>query len=220
MISKWFFVVNGFIYVASNFSFFTMIMLFFVWFSTIKYIKGESNVWKLRDVPYLIQAWVLHEIMIATHQPQENMTTPFVLRLLVYEIILDLGHYIGHRFMHKYAMCCHKIHHRYIKPNLLGTFRHHPVDLLITNYAPHEFAIAMVPFTENEFALVLAYKYYTEIAGHSGLSSTTTSFPLCIWLPRLFGIGLKASDHEKHHLYGNCFYSKRFTLWDKIFKTN
>ena len=47
----------------------------------------------------------------------------------------------------------------------------------------------------------------------------TSSFPQCIWLPRLFNIELYTEDHDLHHSRNNCNYSKRFSLWDKIFKT-
>ena len=64
------------------------------------------------------------------------------------------------------------------------------------------------------------YKQYTELAGHSGkLLSPASSFPQCIWLPRLLNIELYAESHDMHHKVSNCNYAKRFSLWDNIFGT-
>ena len=70
-----------------------------------------------------------------------------------------------------------------------------------------------------EIGLTLVYKSFVEIAGHSGKYVNGSSFPLCIYLPRLFGIELYTCDHHLHHATYFCNYSKRFKLWDRVFGT-
>lgn len=67
--------------------------------------------------------------------------------------------------------------------------------------------------------LMLVYKTFIEVSGHTGKQVKSSSFPLCIWLPRIFGIELYTEQHHLHHLNSNCNYSKRFSLWDKMFGT-
>ena len=64
-----------------------------------------------------------------------------------------------------------------------------------------------------------AYKAYVEAAGHAGRASRATSFPQCVWLPRLLGVELRTADHDAHHLDGRRNFAKRFSLWDRAFGT-
>ena len=58
------------------------------------------------------------------------------------------------------------------------------------------------------------------VAGHCGCHSDATSFPQCVWLPRLLGIALTTRDHDAHHTRPKaCNFAKRFTLWDRAFGT-
>jgi sterol desaturase/sphingolipid hydroxylase (fatty acid hydroxylase superfamily) len=38
-------------------------------------------------------------------------------------------------------------------------------------------------------------------------------------LPKWLNIELYCEDHDIHHSVNNCNYSKRFSLWDKVFGT-
>lgn len=67
--------------------------------------------------------------------------------------------------------------------------------------------------------LIMIYKIFIEISGHSGKKIKATSFPQFMWLPKIFDIELRTEDHDLHHTLNNCNYSKRFKLWDKIFST-
>jgi sterol desaturase/sphingolipid hydroxylase (fatty acid hydroxylase superfamily) len=70
------------------------------------------------------------------------------------------------------------------------------------------------------FHILTVYLTYQEIAGHLGKAMyPTSSFAQCIWLPRLLGIQLYTEDHDLHHLRLNCNYSKRFSIWDRLFRT-
>jgi sterol desaturase/sphingolipid hydroxylase (fatty acid hydroxylase superfamily) len=65
----------------------------------------------------------------------------------------------------------------------------------------------------------MTYKTYIEIAGHCGKEINTPSFPQFIWIPRFFDMELYTANHDLHHSSNNCNYSKRFSLWDKVFGT-
>jgi len=155
----------------------------------------------------------------------------FLPRLLMFEVLLDLGHYVAHRLLHaqRWLYPVHKWHHHYTRPTLLNTFYHHPLDLLLLDCLPtvgsmmvlHYGLLGGGPvFTPLQFQAVLVYKTFVEVAGHTGKRSVPTgSFPLCIWLPRFLGISLYTEDHELHHRVGHCNYGKRFSLWDRVFGT-
>jgi sterol desaturase/sphingolipid hydroxylase (fatty acid hydroxylase superfamily) len=147
-----------------------------------------------------------------------------------FEVVFDLFHYIGHRFLHdkRVYKYLHKKHHRFKHPIAITTFYQDPFDLLITNSIPTMLALCIVPKIPSflpkisylQFHMILVYKSFIEIGGHSGkISYPTTSFPQCIWLPRFLGIELSTEDHNLHHSLNNCNYAKRFSLWDKVFNT-
>lgn len=70
------------------------------------------------------------------------------------------------------------------------------------------------------FHFIVVYKNFIEISGHSGkILYPTTSFPQFMWLPKWLNIELYCEDHDNHHFINNCNYSKRFSLWDKVFNT-
>ena len=153
-----------------------------------------------------------------------NTTVIFFLnRLFLFEICMDLGHYVMHRALHTRLLYpIHKMHHHYPKPTLLNTFYHNPVDLFLLDCLPTYASILLLQFCFGSFTplqlqMVFVYKSFVEIAGHSGKHSVPTgSFPLCIWLPRNFGISLYTEDHDLHHKTGHCNYAKRFSLWDRV----
>lgn len=140
-----------------------------------------------------------------------------------FEILFDLFHYITHRLAHykliyKYL---HKKHHKFLHPISIMTFYQDPIDLLFTNSLPTVLSLYIFPYLSyRQFHIILIYKTYTEICGHIGrFSYPTTSFPQFIWLPKLLNIELYTEDHDLHHSMNNCNYSKRFSLWDKVFNT-
>lgn len=58
-----------------------------------------------------------------------------------------------------------------------------------------------------------------ELAGHSGTDDNHSCFSQFIFIPRLLDIDLNKADHFLHHLSSTYNYSKRFSLWDKVFGT-
>ena len=59
-----------------------------------------------------------------------------------------------------------------------------------------------------------------EISGHSGKDiGKASSFPQFKWLPAWCGFELYSQDHYMHHRNSKVNFSKRFTLWDRMFET-
>lgn len=141
----------------------------------------------------------------------------------IYEIVFDFFHYITHRLEHKNKYLykyIHKVHHLDSYPSTLTTYIQHPIDLILTNTIPQILTLIIIPkisfLTMN---IIIIYKIFLEICGHSGKVFSASCFPQLIWLPRVLNIELYTEDHDAHHTLNNCNYSKRFSLWDKIFGT-
>jgi sterol desaturase/sphingolipid hydroxylase (fatty acid hydroxylase superfamily) len=113
------------------------------------------------------------------------------------------------------------MHHTFPHPIAINAFYQDPIDLLITNSLPTYVALSLIPsISYFEWNVMLIYKNFIEIAGHSGKKSyPISSFPQFIWLPKWLGMELYTEDHDLHHSLNNCNYSKRFSLWDKAFGT-
>jgi hypothetical protein len=147
----------------------------------------------------------------------------FVVRSFAFELIFDLIHYSLHRFMHKnktlYQMF-HKMHHKHASPSYETTFYIHPGDLFLAYSIPVTIAWFVINPSRFEFQLITIYLTYQEIGGHLGKKMyPTSSFPQFVWLPRFLGIQLYTEDHDLHHEKFKWNFSKRFTIWDKLFGT-
>ena len=141
----------------------------------------------------------------------------------IYEIIFDLFHYLTHRLEHTNKFLyknIHKVHHTYSHPTTELTYYHHPIDLILTNTIPQCLTLILIPkISSLMYNLIIIYKIFIEVSGHSGKNINSSSFPQFIWLPKLLTIDMYTEDHDTHHKLNNCNYAKRFTLWDKIFST-
>jgi len=148
----------------------------------------------------------------------------FIPLSFIFEIIFDFFHYWTHRIAHmnitlyKYL---HKKHHKFVHPSPITTFYQEPLDLILTNSLPIIFTLLITPqLTYFQYILILLYKTYIEISGHTCKKLyPTSSFPQFMYLPKYLNIELYAEDHDNHHSKNNCNYSKRFSLWDKLFGT-
>lgn len=141
----------------------------------------------------------------------------------IFELVFDFFHYWSHRIVHNKFLYryIHKKHHKFLYPKTIVTYYQEPLDLLITNSLPTILALLLVPlFTLPQFNMMLIYKEFIEISGHCGkLIHPTSSFSQCIWLPKLINIQLHTEDHDLHHSLNKCNYSKRFSIWDRLFGT-
>jgi len=147
----------------------------------------------------------------------------FIPTSFLFELIFDFFHYIGHSTLHKKELYkyFHKKHHTYTHPSAIITFYQDPVDIVVTNSIPFALTLLIVPkITLFEYTAIIIYKTYGEICGHVGKKCyPTSSFCQFIWLPKLLNIELYGEEHDLHHSLNNCNYSKRFSIWDKIFGT-
>jgi lathosterol oxidase len=167
---------------------------------------------------------VTHLFIISTHviDYYSNEIIYFIPVSFAFEIIFDFFHYIGHRLVHhKYLYkYIHKKHHKFKHPIAITTFYQDPFDLLITNSIPTVLTLLIFPVSTVQFHFIVVYKSFIEIGGHTGtISYPSCSFPQFIWLPKILHIELYSEDHDLHHSLNNCNYSKRFSLWDKLFGT-
>lgn len=153
----------------------------------------------------------------------------FIITSFVVEIIFDFFHYWTHRFLHYQPVLYrsfHSLHHHNSNPTVYHTFNDSVCGTIVTNTIPHIFALLVFsiffrrPITHSEHSLLLVYKTFVEVSGHSGKElGKASSFPQCKWLPTFFGIELYTFDHHSHHRNSKTNFSKRFVLWDKIFQT-
>jgi sterol desaturase/sphingolipid hydroxylase (fatty acid hydroxylase superfamily) len=144
----------------------------------------------------------------------------------VFEVIFDFFHYWSHRYLHSAEWSWHTSHHRHIHLRPQLSFHHHITDLVLTNALPFLATVGLFgsvagyTFSPLEIALLMSYKVFVEIGGHTGRSSNrSAAFPQCIWLPRALGIELRTEDHNLHHVRPSVNFAKRFTLWDRVFGT-
>lgn len=158
-------------------------------------------------------------------QPYSSLGTELLLFIpysFIFEIVFDFFHYSIHRTIHTlpwFYRHIHKYHHQQTRISVFTAFHQDVIDLFLTNTIPVLLTVSLCrPSTLFIFVWFL-YKSLEEIYGHLGKVSSASSFPQCIWLPRLAGFELYAKDHERHHRNPNVNFSKRFSLWDKVFGT-
>lgn len=169
---------------------------------------------------------ILNSSLLASTLPSDNIPLElltFILKSFAFEIVFDFGHYWMHRMLHSNATLyksIHKKHHKFLHPSADVAFYINPIDLALSYSVPITLAMFVIPLDKSQFMWATAYLTYQEIGGHLGKKmAPTSSFAQCIWLPRTFDIELHTEDHDLHHSHFNYNYSKRFTLWDKVFGT-
>jgi sterol desaturase/sphingolipid hydroxylase (fatty acid hydroxylase superfamily) len=189
--------------------------------------KGEFVMYLFHTsvLEYLTFAIVQIYFINDTHNILEDLLL-FIPYSFCFEVIFDLFHYMLHRLCHsKYIYkYIHKIHHTHKYQTTILTFYHSPLDFIISNTVPLILTIyIMTEFIAKPslfmFRLLSTYKTFIEISGHSGKNANGSSFIQFFWLPKLLNIELHTIHHDLHHTMNNCNYSKRFSLWDKIFGT-
>lgn len=181
-------------------------------------------------LPYIVQGSIIETTTtylsltntVDTNIPVTMIT--FIPMSFIFEIIFDFFYYCNHRILHTYNFPWHKVHHAHIHLKPAITFYQDWVDVLLTVSLPfiltERIISSVYPLSSIEISLLVTFKIYTEICGHTGHeSSPTCAFPQCIWLPKLFNIELYTEDHNLHHRNTSCNFSKRFILWDKVFGT-
>jgi len=184
---------------------------------------------KTRDYFNIAMVSFIDYLTIKAIAPKTLKTTSYIEDIVyfipitfLFELVFDFFHYLTHRLAHtKYIYkYIHKVHHEYTKnTNVLTTYHQDPIDLLLTNFLPMLVTSKLVPMSELQLFIYFVYKTFVEVSGHTGKVFEASSFPQCVWLPKMFGIELYSTDHYNHHIKNNCNYSKRFSIWDKVFST-
>ena len=186
-----------------------------------------------RSIFYVASASVLEAVTFSIGARtifnfNEDTVTPLVDYLtfiplsFLSEIIFDFFHYWAHRLSHsnKFLYKIHKEHHKHKYPTAITTFYQHPIDLIISNSIPALLSAYIVRLSLFQLSILSVYKTFVEIGGHTGKKLyPTCSFPQINALPKLLGIELYSEDHDVHHTHVTCNYSKRFSIWDKIYGT-
>jgi len=144
----------------------------------------------------------------------------------LYEIMFDFFHYWIHRSFHMnpFLYAIHKKHHTHYHLTSIVTFDQTLFDFILAVSIPELISLFIFQklffdITTFQYLLILNYKTFSEIAGHSGKYTNSCGFVQCIWLPKFFHIELKTEDHDLHHTLLSCNYSKRFKLWDRVFNS-
>jgi len=219
---------TSFIFLTRN-----MTLLYFVYYVT-RNKSSISTTIPMEAYPYEFHVYLLRTTAIEsiTHvflrdwivfSKEINSVIYWIPLCFLFEVVFDFFHYIAHRTLHHPLLYrhFHKTHHTFPHPIAITAFYQDPIDLIIANSIPTCLALSLIPsISYFEWNVMLIYKNFIEIVGHSGkLSSPISSFPQCIWLPKWFGMELYTEDHDLHHSLNNCNYSKRFSLWDRVFGT-
>eukprot|EP01084_Bolivina_argentea_P092980 167242_1 len=176
------------------------------------------NITSFNDINLVIIGDILYQI------------TMFILQMFVWEVWFDFGHYWGHRMAHIYKSLYefgHIVHHESLSTDAFDGLNITFDDALLTNFVPHMLSLFITTqifgfksFSTLEYHIMGSYKTFVEVTGHVGADFRGRSFPLFPPLPYYLGIDIGTSAyHSVHHLYNMYNFSKRFTLWDRVFGT-
>lgn len=195
---------------------------FLVWFSiVISKNTRHSNEFELW-LRLFFFVCPMEYICLSFISPAKNLESSFYFlwKSFIFELAFDFGHYWMHRACHQSKQLyqlIHRTHHRYIQPTPLTTYSQSFLDLIVTNMLPFYFATFFVEFSALKWHWIFAYKTYIEIAGHTG--SQTSKSPSFPQFPLLGGLALTTRDHTNHLRFFTVNYSKRFRIWDQLFRT-
>ena len=103
---------------------------------------------------------------------------------------------------------------------MLSSLQMSAADVLLTHTLPLLAALAVVPLAPGiEMSLAKVYLLFQEFYGHAGVEHRGKNFGIAPWLTRVLGIELRAEDHQRHHMQADVNFSKRFSLFDRLFST-
>lgn len=149
------------------------------------------------------------------------VTLPY---MFMFDVIFDFFHYWFHRGLHAHPILfnkIHKHHHIHKNPSSIHAFYQHPLDPLITNVIPMYLTFFILPaLSKYQWCIITQNRLIVEIIGHSG-KDIRTKFNIKYFFlePYFQNIKLDIHDHDRHHSHFHCNYSKRLSLWDKLFNT-
>ena len=145
-------------------------------------------------------------------------------RLFAFELAFDALFYVAHRGVHAVPSvyrAVHKLHHSHTHDlRLLSALQMSAADVVLTHTLPVLGALALVPLAPGlELSVAKTYLLFQELYGHAGCEHRGRCFGPAPWLTEALGIELRAADHQRHHVQGSVNFSKRFSLFDRLFGT-
>ena len=189
-----------------------------------------KNQYKLQsfDIFYILR-WIFIESFTYMYLVKYSSNTNIFYSILIFipktfliEIIFDFLYYLLHRYLHinkTLYKLTHKLHHHH--HNNIGIITLYHTDLLeiMTSTLILSFITYFVSVDKFQLLSWVYFKILLEHGGHRAQDDHLGCFPQCFIIPELLDINLNNADHFLHHLNCKYNYSKRFTLWDKVFGT-
>ena len=150
-----------------------------------------------------------------------SWATPF--KLMWWEIALDYWFYLYHRSCHEFDFIwfVHRQHHATKHPTPILSILADDIQEVLEVFIVPFLATAISPkMSFAELYLVVAYTFYVEALGHSGVRAEWPH-PILGWILRPLGMDLAVEDHDLHHRLGKSGmnYGKQTRVWDRIFGT-
>ena len=189
--------------------------------------KATKFVPTLRDARYvlmwcLLETWSHYYVRLLSTTNILYEVVTFIPKTFVFELAFDFCFYWQHYLLHHVPVLyknIHKVHHQHsTNISTASVYVLHVGDLVLST-ASILVAASVVPLYEYQYFTWAVYRILGEQAGHVAVYNSDSCFSQCIWLPRLLDIDRNNADHFQHHALNNCNYSKRFSMWDRVFGT-
>lgn len=166
---------------------------------------------------------------VTTDGPNVASLIHSIWRAAVFDTGLDLGFYTFHRLCHKNRVLyrhVHSDHHTTPGKTYGHLVAHETYDLSVVETVAilgsyligFELIGLLYKYTLFDIALLVSWAHLLELLGHSQIAWSVNGHPLRI-LPEMAGIHLKIPDHTMHHTKPLSNFSKRLTLFDRMFQT-
>jgi len=166
---------------------------------------------------------------IAPGGPSAGAILHTVWRAPLFDVGLDLGFYTFHRTCHKHRQLyrwIHAEHHTDVAKEYGQLVAHETysistieaLSILGSYLVGFEMIGAILPYSLFDMACLVSWAHTVELLGHTELSWTPNGHPMRI-VAELCGLELKGAEHTMHHQKPLSNFSKRLTLFDRIFGT-
>lgn len=143
---------------------------------------------------------------------------PFYVKVILGVLCIDFVNYWAHRLNHSWELFwrLHRVHHSDTIMDSSTTYRFHPLDALLDNFAS---VVAALIFGLDGSILIFWLILYMPL-----LVLHHTNFIMPKWFDRTFGkVIVSPNFHKIHHHqqqeYTDSNYGLMFIFWDKLFRT-
>lgn len=146
------------------------------------------------------------------------VSIPYFMKVIIGVLCIDFVNYWTHRLNHKWELFwrLHRVHHSDTTMDSSTTYRFHPLDALLDNFAT---VMAAIIFGLDGSILVFWLILYLPL-----LALHHSNYIMPKWFDKTFGkIFVSPNFHKIHHHQEQEFtdsnYGLMFIFWDKLFKT-